>query len=398
MITLVVNCGSSSIKYVLIESETEKVLARGVVERIGEAEPSFKHEADGAVVKGLCEAPDHEAAFHKMLGLLLSPEHGVISSPDEIHAVGHRVVHGGESFMESVLINDEVKRHIQENAALAPLHNPPNLMGIEAAQHVFPDVPHTAVFDTAFHQHMPAHAYLYAVPYRLYEEHGIRRYGFHGTSHLYVAQRAAEMLEKPYGDFRVITCHLGNGCSMAAVRNGHSVDTSMGLTPLEGLVMGTRCGDIDPAVVLHIQGLLGLAPREVDELLNKQSGVLGVSEISNDMRALREAAEQGNERAALARSIFAYRVRKYIGAYLAVLGGADAIVFTGGIGEKDPAIRAEALQGLDALGIVFDEEANKETFGKEGVITRRDSPVAALVIPTNEELIIARDAARLAGE
>ena len=398
MKTLVVNCGSSSVKYVLIESDTEEVLARGIVERIGEQEPRFKHEADDTAMEGVCEAPDHEAAFHKMLDLLLSPEHGVIASPDEIHAVGHRVVHGGESFVESVLIDDEVKRHIRENAALAPLHNPPNLVGIEAAQRIFPDAPHAAVFDTAFHQHMPAHAYLYALPYELYAKHGIRRYGFHGTSHLYVTQRAAEMRGRPVDDFRVITCHLGNGCSMAAVRNGHSIDTSMGLTPLEGLVMGTRCGDIDPALVLHLQGLLDVTPRELDKLLNKESGILGVSGLSNDMRAVAEAAEQGNERAELALSIFAYRVRKYIGAYLAVLGGADAVVFTGGIGENAPAIRAEILSGLEALGILLDEDANTGTVGREGPITKPDSPVAVLVIPTNEELMIARDAARLAGE
>ncbi len=396
MNVLVVNCGSSSIKYALADTTTEKFLAKGLIERIGEAKPAFKHEAGGAKTTGDAQAPDHESAFRIMVRLLLEPPRAAVSSAADIHAVGHRVVHGGERFVDSALINDDVIAGIQANVSLAPLHNPPNLMGITAARHVFPSVPHVAVFDTAFHQHMPAHAYLYALPHKLYKELGVRRYGFHGTSHRYVFERAAQILGRPAAELRAITCHLGNGCSMAAVRGGISVDTTMGLTPLEGLVMGTRCGDIDPALVFYLQDRLSKTPAEIDKMLNKQSGVLGVSGLSNDMRVLEEAADNGNEQARLARSIFAYRVRKYIGAYLAVLGGADAVIFTGGIGERDPKVRAEAIRGLDALGICLDEEANRAAFGREGFITQPSSPVKAMVVPTNEEIIIARDTARLA--
>ena len=396
MKVLVVNCGSSSIKYCLFESENEKLLARGRVERIGENRPQFEHLAGDIKTEGEAEAPDHEAALRKMVELLMKPEHGVIASPAEIEAVGHRVVHGGESFVESVLITSEVKAEIEKNFPLAPLHNPPNLAGIQAAESVFPAVPHVAVFDTAFHQGMPPRAYLYALPYELYAEHGVRRYGFHGTSHYYVSERAARMLDIPYKQFRAVTCHLGNGCSMAAVKGGRSIDTTMGLTPLEGLAMGTRSGDLDPAIVLYLQRRLGMSAEQVDRILNKESGLLGLSGLSNDMRTIDEAVNDGHKRARLAHAVFAYRIRKYLGAFLAVLNGADAVVFTGGIGENDAELRKEALEDMEALGIRLDSAANRRTQGCEAVISDPASPIRVLVVPTNEEIVIARDTVRIA--
>ena len=398
MKVLVVNCGSSSIKYCLVESETEAFLAKGLIERIGEAESRYKHQAHGKTTEGVADVPDHAKALQSMTDLLMDPDHGVIASPGEIEAVGHRVVHGGESFFISAKINEAVLSEIEANASLAPLHNPPNLAGIRAAQAVFPDVAHVAVFDTAFHQSMPEHAYLYALPYEHYQEHGVRRYGFHGTSHRFVSQRAAEMLGLPRLGIRAITCHLGNGCSMSAVAGGRSVDTTMGLTPLEGLVMGTRSGDIDPAIPFFLQKRLGLGAAAVETMLNKQSGLLGISGLSNDMRTLREAAEKGNARAATARSVFAYRLRKYIGAYLAVLNGAHAIIFTGGIGENDARIRADAVDNMENLGVELDARANLAAVGCEAVVSRPRSRVKVMVVPTNEEIIIARDAARIAEE
>jgi len=393
---LVINCGSSSLKCRLFDMETEKALAKGLVECIGEAQGArLVYEDGGADVDGAVDAPDHESALKRMLDHLTDSEHGVVRSLDDIDAVGHRVVHGGEAFVESARITDEVVASVEEQAPLAPLHNPPNLVGIHAALRVLPNVPHVAVFDTAFHQTMPAHAFTYGIPYQYYENYRVRRYGFHGTSHKFVARRAAEMLDKPFREFTGITCHLGNGCSMAAIKNGKSVDTSMGLTPLEGLLMGTRSGDIDPAIVLFLSRETGLGLDEVDSLLNRKSGLLGVSGLSNDMRALFKAAKGGHERAALALKMFGYRVRKYIGAYLAVLNGADAMVFTGGIGENAAEQRETICSDLDGLGVELDAARNAGVHAEEAIVSRPTSKVAVMVVPTNEELEIARETALL---
>lgn len=379
---LVVNCGSSSIKYQLFEMPAGRVLAKGLVERIG--------ENGGA-------AADHREAFARLVAALTEGEEAPVRSPGEIAAVGHRVVHGGERFKISVVIDEEVVATVRALADLAPLHNPPNLVGIEEARKVLPAVPHVAVFDTAFHGTLPPRAYHYAIPHELYEKHRVRRYGFHGTSHRYVALRAAELLGLAPEALDAITVHLGNGCSMAAVKGGKSSDTSMGLTPLEGLVMGTRSGDIDPGAVFFLMEKEGLNLKGVNCLLNKRSGLAGLSGVSNDMRELHEAARAGDARARLAIDVFAYRVKKYIGAYLAVLGGARAVVFTGGIGENDAEVRAKALGGLGALGIELDEARNASARATEARITTGASPVAVLVVPTNEELMIARDTYALVG-
>ena len=385
---LVINCGSSSIKYQLFRMPSGQVLAKGLVERIG--------ENDGA-------AADHREAFARLVETLTGGKAAPLRSFDEIAAVGHRVVHGGERFEESVVIDKEVLATVRELVDLAPLHNPPNLVGIEEARAVLPAVPHVAVFDTAFHGTLPPHAYHYAIPHELYERHRVRRYGFHGTSHRYVALRAAELLGLAPGALDAITVHLGNGCSMAAVKGGKSIDTSMGLTPLEGLVMGTRSGDIDPGAVFFLMEKEGLDLAGVNCLLNKRSGLAGLSGVSNDMRELHEAARAGDARARLAIDAFAYRVKKYIGAYLAALGGppggggARAVVFTGGIGENDAEVRAKALAGLAPLGIELDEARNAGARGTEARITTDASPVAALAVPTNEELMIARDTYALVG-
>ncbi len=384
---LVLNCGSSSIKYTLFDMKQETEVAAGSVERIGEAQPLLKHAWGDDAIERMIEAADHTAALMQIRDVLLDPARG---PQVNVMAVGHRVVHGGETFFKSTLINKQVEQTIQEYSSLAPLHNPPNLAGITAAEQFFPDVPHVAVFDTAFHQSMPEHAYLYALPYELYEEERIRKYGFHGTSHRFVSMRAAEILDKPAG-FTGITCHLGNGCSLAAVKDGNSVDTSMGLTPLEGVVMGTRSGDIDPAIIFHLAETRGMELKDINQLLQRRSGLLGVSGVSNDLREIQQAAAAGDHRAELAQAIYAYRVRKYIGSYLAALGRADAVVFTGGVGENGTNMRRRIMEGLDNLGLVLDTQRNQKCIGEEGDISTVASPVKILVIPTNEELLIARD-------
>jgi len=393
---LVVNCGSSSIKYKLFEMPCETVLASGLVEKIGEDTSFVSQTSRRGQVSFETPVPEHHDAFNIITANLTDPENGVVKSLAEVAAVGHRVVHGGERFVASTLVDDKVKTAIEEFCRLAPLHNPPNLTGIREAAKVMPDVPHVAVFDTAFHQTIPPRAWRYAIPNELYEKHRIRRYGFHGTSHRYVTLRAGELLGIPGEGLDIITCHLGNGCSITAVKDGKSVDTSMGFTPLEGVVMGTRCGNIDPAIPIFMSDALKMTPAEVDRTLNKASGLLGLSGVSNDMREVVDAADAGNESAKLALDVFAYAIRKYIGAYMAVLGGARAIVFTGGIGENDTQMRRMILDGLEGLGIVLDHAANADVRGAQGVITTPDSPVKALVIPTNEELLIARDTMAIA--
>lgn len=396
MKVLALNCGSSSIKYQLYEMPARHVLARGLLERIGEKDSRLVLRHDDDKTERVQDIPDHLKGLDLILEVLQDPEHGVLKSVSEIKAVGHRVVHGGEKYSGSVRIDDDVIAAIEECADLAPLHNPPNLTGIRAAMSELPDVPQVACFDTAFHQSVPKHAYLYAIPYELYEQYHVRRYGFHGTSHRYVARRYAEIVGKGKADVNVITCHLGNGCSMAAIKEGYPVDTSMGLTPLEGLVMGTRSGDIDPAIIFYLADARGYALDDINKMLNKKSGLLGVSGISNDVRSLLEAAEQGGERADLALQVYAYRVRKYIGAYSAVLGRVDAVILTGGVGENAVRVRADILRGLGNVGIELDEEANAATTGKEACISTPSSPVKIYVIPTNEELAIAADAYELA--
>lgn len=374
---LVINSGSSSLKYQWFDMSDGTVLVRDALERIGEP---------GGV-------PDHTAAMARVVDRLHQGAGENAASAVELGdlaAVGHRVVHGGEQFVQATIIDDHVEAAIESLTPLAPLHNPPNLAGIRGARHAFPGIPHVAVFDTAFHQSMPPRAFLYGLPYEYYERHGVRRYGFHGTSHAYVARAAAQWLDRDPDRFNAITCHLGNGCSMAAVRHGKSVDTSMGLTPLEGLMMGTRSGDIDPALCFFLPNAAGIPVADMENLLNKKSGLLGVSGISNDFRALRQAADDGNARAQVAMDMFAYRIRKYLGAYLAVLDGCDAIVFTGGIGEHQAGIRAAICQNLSHLGILLDTDRNAGVDGQAACVSRPDSPVAILVMPTNEELEIAQ--------
>jgi acetate kinase len=395
---LVVNAGSSSLKYELYDMNEDRSLAAGLCERVGGEGANVEQTAhDGREYAADVEMPDHAVAFDRAVEALTGDEAGVIDSLEEISAVGHRVVHGGEKFASSVVIDDRVEDAIDRFGQLAPLHNPPNLMGIRAARHSLPNVPHVAVFDTAFHQTMPRHAFIYGLPWEMYAEHGIRRYGFHGTSHRYVALRASEYLRE-HGianeDHKIVTCHLGNGCSMTAVKAGASIDNTLGFTPLEGLLMGTRCGDLDPAIVIYMAQNLGLGLEEIDELLNKQSGLLGLSGVSNDMRDLQAAAGEGNDRAQLAMSLFAYRVRKYIGAYSAAMGGVNCVVFTGGIGENDYLQRRWSVQGLEFLGIVEDPEKNVHPLPFDnGLISigTDDSPTHLLVIRTDEELMIARE-------
>ncbi|MDF1561854.1 MAG: acetate kinase [Deltaproteobacteria bacterium] len=396
MKVLVLNSGSSSIKYQLFAMPEATVLARGSVERIGEPRGEVKQRAGERETRLEEPIPDHESGLRRAMQLLTSGEGAPLSAPDEIEAVGHRVVHGGERFTETVLIDDEVLAAIEEHVALAPLHNPPNLIGIRVAREVLPRARQVAVFDTAFHQGMPPRAYLYGLPHALYEEDGIRRYGFHGTSHRYVATRAAELLGRPLEELKLITCHLGNGSSMAAIEGGRSVDTSMGLTPLEGLVMGTRCGDLDPAIVFHLARTKDLPIDALDRLLNKESGLRGLSGASNDVRELERLRAGGDPGARRALEVFTYRIRKYLGAYLAVLGGADAVVFTAGIGENSPSVRSEVLTGLAALGLELDEARNREAVGREADIAREGAPVRILVVPTDEEKLIARDSFALA--
>ncbi len=396
---LVINAGSSSLKYQFIETETKAVLAKGGAERIGLDNALIVH-AKGKEDKVTIEVdlPDHKTAVAKVLEILTSADHGVIASLSEIDAVGHRVVHGGEKFAHSVIITPAVKTAIRVCSDLAPLHNPANMTGIDACEAAMPGVPQVAVFDTAFHQTMPSEAYMYALPYDVYEEYGIRRYGFHGTSHAYVANRAAEMLGRPIEDLKIITCHLGNGSSIAAVKNGKSVDTSMGLTPLAGICMGTRCGDIDPAIVTFLMNKEGLDMKGIDNLMNKKSGVAGISGVSSDFRDLYNAAEAGNKRARLALDMFIYQCKKFIGAYAAAMGGVDAIVFTAGIGENTPQIREGAVKGLEYLGVKVDPQKNAGLRGVEANISADDATVQVLTIPTNEELAIARDTSKLVKE
>ena len=391
MKVLVLNSGSSSIKYQLFNMENEHVLMKGVVERIGIEDAFLEYEnEDGEEFKVESEIPDHSKGIKLVIDSLLDEENGVLDSMDEIAAVGHRVVHGGEKFAHSTLISDEVVEKMEEVSELAPLHNPPNLAGIKVCKEMMPETPQVGVFDTAFHQSMPEEAYMYAIPYEYYEKYGVRRYGFHGTSHKFVAKKAAELMDKDPKDVKVITCHLGNGASVAAVDGGESVDTSMGLTPLEGLVMGTRSGDIDPAIIPFLMKKEGLEADEVDNILNKKSGLLGVSGVSNDSRDVKEAAKNGNERAELARKLFNYRVKKYIGSYAAAMGGVDAIVFTAGIGENAKDVRKDVMENMEFLGIEIDEEAN-DVRGETREISTKDSKVKVFTIPTNEELVIARD-------
>jgi acetate kinase len=388
---LVLNCGSSSVKYQLIEVEARRMLARGQVERIGMSGATLSNvRFDGDEIKIAGEIFDHNIAIEYILAVLLSKNHGVLSDKSEIRAIGHRVVHGGETFSDSVLITDEVIKTLRENIELAPLHNPHNLRGIAACEAILAGIPQVAVFDTAFHQRMPRKAFLYGIPYSLYSQYKIRRYGFHGTSHRFVANRAAEFLNRDLDTLKLITCHLGNGCSMAAVDRGISVDTSMGFTPLEGLLMGTRTGDMDPSVILYIMGKEGLTMIEAGTLLNKHSGLQGISGISSDMREIIAEMKNGDRKATNAFDVFTYRVKKYIGAYAAALGGVDAVVFTGGIGENSPEVRKASCDGLDFLGISIDDPAN-ESKGKEKNISRPGARTAVLVIPTNEELVIALD-------
>jgi len=392
MKVLVINCGSSSLKYQLIDMATEESLAQGLVERIGIEGSVLTQKVEGIVKE---QMKDHKDAIRLVLAALVDENNGVIKSMDEISAVGHRVVHGGEKYKESVVINDEVKANIEECFKLAPLHNPANMIGIKACEELMPNTPMVAVFDTAFHGTMPEDAYLYALPYELYEKHGIRKYGFHGTSHKYVSQTCAEVMGKDIKDLKIITCHLGNGASLCAVKNGVSVDTSMGFTPLEGLAMGTRCGNIDPAIVTFLMKEEGLSVDEVNDLLNKKSGVLGISGISSDFRDIEDAAfNKDDRRAKLALKIFEYKIRTTIGAYAAAMGGVDAIVFTAGVGENGPETREKCLEGLEFLGVEIDREANNVR-GKVREISKAGCKVKAFVIPTNEELVIARDTLEL---
>ena len=397
MKVLVVNCGSSSIKYQLYQMPEANVLAKGMVERIGEENSKLSQDFDGKTHAVEIAIADHEQGMALILEALVSKEAGVIKDINEISAVGHRVVHGGEEFTGSVVIDEKVIASIENFEDLAPLHNPPNLIGIRASQHKLPNVPQVACFDTAFHATIPEVAYMYALPYELYEKYRVRRYGFHGTSHRYVARRAAALLGKGKYDVNVITTHLGNGCSMAAVKNGRSVDTSMGLTPLEGLVMGTRSGDFDPAILFYLTDK-GYDIKQLNALCNKKSGLIGISGVSNDMRNLTEKAEQGDARAQLAIDIFCYRVKKYIGTYTAVLDTLDAVVFTGGIGENAVSARAQICAGLTQIGIEIDPQKNAATVRKEGEITTDSSRAKVLVIPTNEEAAIAADTYELVGK
>ena len=395
MKTLVINCGSSSLKYHLIAMSTEACMVQGLVERIGIDGSVLTQKVEGKdkyVIN--TEIKDHRNAIKLVLGALIDPVHGVIKSMDEISAVGHRVVHGGEKYSDSVLINDEVLQSIKDCIPLAPLHNPPNVIGIEACKELMPNTPMVAVFDTAFHQTMPKHAYTCPLSYELYEKYGIRKYGFHGTSHKYVSNKVAKAMGRNIEDLKIVTCHLGNGCSLSAIKNGKSIDTSMGFTPLAGVMMGTRSGSIDPSVISFLIEQHGYTIEEVDELLNKKSGVLGISGVSSDFRDVLAAGEAGNERAKLALEIFYYKVRTQIAAYIGAMGGVDVIVFTAGIGENSSITRKEILKGLEFFGFEVDDVKN-EIRGQIQEISTEDSKVKVYVIPTNEELMIARDTAKL---
>lgn len=387
---LVVNCGSSSLKYQFFDMVNEGVLAKGLVERIGLPGSVLTHCPGSEKYVFETEIPDHEKAIKMVLDALINPEHGVLKSMDEISAIGHRVVHGGEDFSGSVKISDSVMKALADNVELAPLHNPPNIMGIEACTKIMPEVPQVGVFDTAFHQTMPPEAYLYGIPYDYYEKYKIRRYGFHGTSHKFVSERAAVLMGRPFDELKIITCHLGNGASIAAINKGKCIDTSMGFTPLAGLMMGTRSGDLDPAIIFYLMNKENWDIERANEFLNKECGVLGVSGVSSDFRDIESAAEKDNGRAQLALDRFAYVVKLYIGAYAAVLNGADAIVFTAGLGENSISMREKVCNNLDYLGVSIDIDKNNVR-GKEIDVSTDNAKTRVLVIPTNEELMIARD-------
>jgi len=397
MFVFVLNCGSSSFKYQLLDMVNEHRVAAGLVERIGMKDSVLSYEpASGDKIKEVADIADHQLAIKKVLDKLVDPAAGVIKSLKDIVAVGHRVVHGGEKFSSSVLINDAVIAAIKDNIPLAPLHNPANITGIEASMSAMPGIPNVAVFDTAFHATMPAEAYIYALPYEWYEQHGVRRYGFHGTSHRFVSERAAELLGIAKHQFNCITCHMGNGSSFAAVKGGKSYDTSMGMTPLEGLVMGTRCGDVDAGIPNFLSSQANMSFADIDNAFNKKSGLLGISGLSSDMRDLQKAAKEGNARARLAIDVLLHRSAKYIGAYAIELGRVDAIVLTGGICENDVPFRAAIVERLGLLGIKLDATANVPR-GVEVVISTPDSPIKVIVVPTNEELVIARDTKQIVG-
>ncbi len=388
---LVLNCGSSSIKYQVFEMPSAVVLAKGIVEKIGLKGSFLKQDRqDGDKVKLEGEIMDHQIGIEYVLGVISSKKHGCINSLDEIKAVGHRVVHGGEKFHSSVFITDEVVNMLEECVSLAPLHNPPNLKGIYAIKQILPNIPQCGIFDTAFHQTMPDYAYMYAIPYSLYKKYSIRRYGFHGTSHRYVSKKACEILGVDYQTQKIITCHLGNGASIAAIQNGISVDTSMGLTPVEGLIMGTRCGDTDLGVLTYIMQKEEIGIVAANTLINKHSGMLGLTGVSSDMREIITAMDNGNERAKTAMQMYSYRVKKYIGSYAAAMGGVDIIVFTGGIGENDSFTRQETCKGLEFIGVDFDFDLNKNKRGT-GILTKEKSKTVVMVVETNEELVIAED-------
>lgn len=398
---LVLNCGSSSIKYQLFDMTKKSVLAKGLAQRVGQAGSTIdfrKGDAGKKTVYDDLDIVDHKIGIQKIFELLTDKTTGVLKSLKEVDAVGHRIVHGGDKFAQSVLITQEVKDAIKDCIVFAPLHNPPNLKGVEAVEEIMPNVKQVAVFDTSFHQTMPPEAYIYGIPYKFYEMDKIRRYGFHGTSHRFVAKRAAEMLGKPLEDCKLISVHLGNGCSACAIDGGKSVDTSMGHTPLEGLIMGTRCGDLDPALILHIMKKENLSVGEMDNLLNKHSGVLGISEESSDLRDLEEDWPNKSKMANLALDVYSHRIKKYIGAYMAVLDGCDAIIWTAGVGENSPIVRSIVHKNMEWLGVKLDLEKNEVTWrGAEDAITTPDSKVQVLVIPTNEELVIAQDTLEIVG-
>ena len=398
MLVLVINCGSSSVKYNLIDTSNESDICKGIVERIGAVTSIVKHEpVDGSRRKETKIIGNHTEALQEILDFLMSAENKIISSPSDIKAVGHRVVHGGEKFKDAVLIDEVVKEAIEQAFDLAPLHNPPNLKGIEAAENRLPDIPQVAVFDTAFHHSIPPHAYLYGIPNRLYRRHKIRKYGFHGTSHYYVSRQYYKLTEKPRAETRVITCHLGNGASIAAIRGGESIDTSMGFTPLSGMVMGTRSGDLDPSILFYIIEKEEIQLNSLHAMLNRHSGLLGLSGYASDMRDLIAEAKNGDRRCQQAIDVFCYDIKKYVGSYIGVMNGCDAILFTAGIGENSPLIRKKALAEMENLGIQIDEKRNESV--KPGEITKISTDSSAVdiyVVPTNEELVIAIDAAKIA--
>jgi acetate kinase len=399
MIVLVLNAGSSSIKYQLFDMKNKDVIAKGIVDKIGMGDSSLTNKRnDGDTVKLEGEILDHQSGIEYVLGILISKNHGSVTSLDEIDAVGHRVVHGGESFHDSVLINEKVVEKIEECVSLAPLHNPPNLKGIEAINELMPGKPQIAVFDTAFHQTMPKSSYMYAIPYSLYKKYGLRRYGFHGTSHHYVSKRACEIVGVDYKSQKIITCHLGNGASITAIKYGKSVDTSMGLTPVEGMMMGTRSGDLDLGVLTYIMEKEEIGVKEANTLINKHSGILGISGVSSDMREVEQAASEGHERAQLSLDMYHYRIVKYIGSYSAAMNGVDMIIFTGGIGENGDQTREAVCEKFGYIGLDFDYNKNKGLRSKEAIISKPDSKVKVLVVPTNEELVIAEETVKVTGK